>query len=305
MPSQRRRFTAEIRRQGRNLYLEIPPDVSAAFRRYGQRRMVRVSGTLRGAPIRGNLVPRGDGHWLFVHAGMKAAAGVGLGDTAEVVLRAHRWDEIPLAADVRAALRRAGALDRFEAMSPDQRHQLLRWVDIATSPERRAGRLERMAEQVLGATRPAKEGRAARRRRPLWICPNCGHRFVNTNQWHSCRRYSVDETFAGSEPRVRELFERLRALIESIGPVHVQAYRDKIAFLVRVRFAGAMPKKKWLDVGFWLPRRVEHERLFKVETLTPTDHVHLLRLTEPTHLDEQLESWLREAYAVGEQRHLG
>jgi len=30
--------------------------------------------------------------------------------------------------------------------------------------------------------------------------------------------------------------------------------------MVRVRFAGAVPKKRWLDIGFWIPRRILRPR---------------------------------------------
>ena len=33
-------------------------------------------------------------------------------------------------------------------------------------------------------------------------------------------------------------------------------------------------------------------------------HVHHFRLTRPTDIDTTFLGWLREAYAVGEQRHL-
>ncbi len=293
-----------MRKQGPNLCVEVPAEVSAAFARYAERGRIRVHGTLEGAEIRANLVPRAGGHWLFVHSGMVAAAGVALGDRVEFVLRALPWDQVPLARDVRAALKKAGALTAFESRSPSQRHELLRWVDIADSPAKRARRLAEMVEQVRGRTQSEKKGRAAKRLKPLWICPKCGHRFVNTNQWHSCKRYTLEETFARSRPQVRELFERLRAEIESIGPVHVQAYRDKAAFLVRVRFVAAIPKVRWLDVAFWLPERIESPRFQKVETLTPTDHVHVLRVSEERELDDEVKRWLRRAYAVGEQKHL-
>ncbi len=64
------------------------------------------------------------------------------------------------------------------------------------------------------------------------------------------------------------------------------------------------PRKTCLDLGFWFPRRIESPRFRKVETLTPTDHVHLLRVTEAEQLDEEVMEWIREGYAVGEQKHL-
>ena len=74
--------------------------------------------------------------------------------------------------------------------------------------------------------------------------------------------------------------------------------------MVRVRFAGAVPKKRWLDVGLWLTRRVEDPRFHRIETITPNVHVHVLRITDADHLDDQVAEWVKEAYAVGRQEHV-
>ena len=66
MPSRPQRFTAEVQKQGPNPYVEVPPSVSTAFAKYAEKSRVRVHGTLAGAEIRGNLVPRGGGQWLFL-----------------------------------------------------------------------------------------------------------------------------------------------------------------------------------------------------------------------------------------------
>ena len=94
-------------------------------------------------------------------------------------------------------------------------------------------------------------------------------------------------------------------MVEACGPVTLQAYRDKVAFMVNVRFAGATPRRGWLDVGLWLTRRIDHPRVRKIETLYPNAHVHNLRVTEPEELDDELHGWLEEAYAIGCQEHLG
>jgi hypothetical protein len=65
--------------------------------------------------------------------------------------------------------------------------------------------------------------------------------------------------------------------------------------MVRVRFAGAIPKKEWLDIGFWLPRRIDHPRFHKIETIYPNAHVHLVGVRAPEQQDRQLAAWLREA----------
>jgi hypothetical protein len=81
-------------------------------------------------------------------------------------------------------------------------------------------------------------------------------------------------------------------------------YRDRIAFMVRVRFAGATPKREWLDVDFWLTPRIDHPRFTRVETISATVHVHRLRVRETSDLDNELIAWIRQAYAIGCQEHL-
>ena len=89
-----------------------------------------------------------------------------------------------------------------------------------------------------------------------------------------------------------------------MGPVKLVPYAGHVGFMVRVRFAGASRRSNWLDVGFWLPRRLESLRFRRVETLLPNAHVHWLRVSEAADLDDELTRWLREAYEVGCQRHL-
>lgn len=311
-------FAATIKKQGPNPYVDIPETVSRAFARHALAGRVRVSGALNGSPIQATLIPVGKGrHRLYVNGGMRSAAGVGAGDTVRFALKATSPDAVQVAADVRAGLRKAtGAEAAFDSLSPSHRRELLRYVDDARSPQTRQKRIQRSIEHVL-ATPLAKHKRAGRARsqdlrgheamkeRPLWICPNCGNEFVNKNQYHSCKRYALDDLFDGKPAAIRKLFDRFRKMVEACGPVKVLAYRDKVGFMVRVRFAGAVPKRGWLDIGFWLARRVEHPRFHRIQTIYPNAHVHLLRIRQPGELDSQLAAWIREAYTVGRQEHLG
>ena len=292
------RFRATIRKQGPNPYVDIPLRVSRAFAAYARSGRIQVEGDLDATPIRGTLIPAGRGrHRLYVNGGMRSAAGVGSGDTVSFQLRATKPDTVPLPADVAAGLRRVeGARAAFDALAPSYRRELRRYIDDARTPETRRGRIQKTADHVLG------RGESSERRsapRPLWTCPRCGNPFVSRNMFHSCKRYDLSEPFAGKPARVRELFERFRALVEACGPVKVLPYRDRVGFMVRVRFAGARPRGRWLEVGFWVRRRIESPRFHKVETIYPNAHVHLLRITEPEQLDAQVAAWLEEAYVVG------
>lgn len=273
-----RGFRATIRRLGPNPYVDVPEAVARAFAAYARAGRITFEGTLNKAPIRGTLIPVGRRRLrLYVNGGMRSAAGVGVGDTASFELRATRPEAVRPPADVAAALRRVTrARAAFDALSPPYRRELLRYIDDARTPEGRERRIRKTIEHVLG-----KDAPSARRggERPLWTCPRCGNEFVTRNQYHSCRRYDLSEPFSGKPPHIRELFDRFRAMVESCGPVKMLPHRDKVGFMVRVRF-------------------------HKIQTIYPNAHVHLVRITDTAQLDAELAAWIREAYAVGRQEHL-
>jgi hypothetical protein len=142
------------------------------------------------------------------------------------------------------------------------------------------------------------------RRPPLWRCPDCGREFANRNQTHTCGLHDLEHHFAGKPPEIRALFDRVAAMIQGIGPVRVLPEKTRIAFQVRMSFAQLTPKRHWIDGHVVLARRLEHPRFRKVETFSPRNHLHVFRLESMADVDADLEAWLREAYAVGEQRHL-
>jgi hypothetical protein len=296
-------FRAVIRIDRSNPYVDIPARVSRAFAGSARGGRIHVVGKLGRTPIRATLTPvGGGGHRLYVNGGMRAAAGVGVGDTARFALRATGADEVPLPADLSAKLRRTPrARAAFNSMAASHRRELLRYVDDARTPDARRKRIDGAIRYALGQE-PAKSARGSDR--PLWECPRCGHRFVTRNMNHSCKRHSLGDCFRGKPAEIRALFDRFREVIEACGPVTAVAYGDHVGFMVKVRFAGAWPRSRWLDVGFWLPRRIESPRFRKIETILINAHVHRLRVTKPEDLDVELAGWIREAYRIGCREHL-
>jgi hypothetical protein len=139
----------------------------------------------------------------------------------------------------------------------------------------------------------------------LWCCPRCGRSFANRNQSHFCGRYELEPHFAGKDAMARLLFEDFVRLVGGIGPVVIVPEKSRIAFQVRMSFAALMVRKSFLVGHLVLARRLEHPRFPRIDTISPRNHVHHFRLERREDLDPLFASWLREAYAVGEQRHLG
>lgn len=59
-----------------------------------------------------------------------------------------------------------------------------------------------------------------------------------------------------------------------------------------------------LDAHVVLTRRIDSPRFRRIETLTPRCHVHHFKISRMSELDDEVQSWLREAYQVGTQEHL-
>ena len=132
----------------------------------------------------------------------------------------------------------------------------------------------------------------------LWTCPDCGHRFVTPNIWHSCGNFEMEDHFADKEFVVRETFAELERIVKEIGPVTIYAQKTRIVFQVRTRFAAVVTRKKWLNLQLWLKRETSHALLQKIEMYTYRDYGHIFRLRSPQDIDDRLGELIRESYAV-------
>jgi Domain of unknown function (DUF5655) len=140
---------------------------------------------------------------------------------------------------------------------------------------------------------------------PLWRCPKCDRAFANRHQTHTCAGlHDLEHHFIGREPIVRELYDLVAATVQSIGAVIILPEKTRIAFQVRMSFAQVTIRRRWLDGHVVLARRLEHPRCRKIETFSARNHVHAFPLEHPGDIDSTFVDWIREAYAVGEQRHL-
>ena len=141
-------------------------------------------------------------------------------------------------------------------------------------------------------------------RPPLWECPVCHRRFANVNQTHSCGTYDLDHHFENRPPEIRQLFDQFVEAVQSVGPVIILPEKTRIAFQVRMSFAQITPRNRWLDGHLVLAQRRESPIFRKIETFSPRNHLHAFRIERASDISEELRQFMREAYAVGEQRHL-
>ena len=135
---------------------------------------------------------------------------------------------------------------------------------------------------------------------PLWRCEACGRTFANRNQTHTCAPLGdIDRHFSGTDPAVREIFDRILAAVEAVGPVSVLPEKTRIALHVRMSFAAFTPRRRWLTGHLVLARRVESPRFTRIETYSPHNVLHAFRLNSPSEVDGEFTGWLLEAYRAG------
>jgi Domain of unknown function (DUF5655) len=146
--------------------------------------------------------------------------------------------------------------------------------------------------------------RVTRAQAKMWRCSNCGRRFANRNQSHSCARQTLREHLRGRTPHALALFRAFVQMVRRCGPVLILPEKTRVAFQVRMSFAAIRFRRDGLDGHVVLARRVESPRFTRIDTISPRNHVHNFRLNSREDLDATLFAHLREAYRVGRQLHL-
>ncbi len=108
----------------------------------------------------------------------------------------------------------------------------------------------------MASTQPPAYRRAGGTRPPpLWRCPRCGRLFVTRNIYHGCGPYTVAGFLKRKGPRARALYRGFVALLRRCGPVIAAPTKTRVAFMVRVRFAGISAlSERGMTVAFALTR---------------------------------------------------
>ncbi|NKX43006.1 YdeI/OmpD-associated family protein [Roseicyclus persicicus] len=129
--------------------VRLPPEVVAAL---GPTR--RVEGEFAEHPV--NLaVTRGpadvvDGAFLWSGKSLMDRTGLRPGEVFEARLRPAPDDAVEVPRDVTNALRSAGVLDAWEALTPGRRRGLLHRIETAKRAETRAARIAALIRDLAG-----------------------------------------------------------------------------------------------------------------------------------------------------------
>jgi Domain of unknown function (DUF5655) len=138
--------------------------------------------------------------------------------------------------------------------------------------------------------------------RQLWECPRCGAKLVGRNMAHACGPHTVEGFLDGKGPAALALWQRLVDAVQRCGPFTYAPAKTRVAFMVRVRFLAVTAlSERGMTFHLWLLEPVEAPRVFRIDDINPSAHIHWIRVTRLDQLDA-LQQLICASYDVGTGR---
>lgn len=130
----------------------------------------------------------------------------------------------------------------------------------------------------------------------MWQCPKCQRRFEKIGQIHSCQTKPLEAHFLNKET-AKEIFEALsKEISDKVGKVEVVSIPCCIHLFGHYDFLAALPKKDRLEIRFVLNKMLETDRLKASVPVSKTEFKNCIDVFSAKEIDEELISWLKEAY---------
>ena len=147
-------FSARISKIGINPYVSVPEDVlNRLFKQAGKTKgPIPVRGTLNGEKFKQTLVKYRGAWRLYINGWMRQAAGVDVGDEAQVKLE---FDPIPRIERnppklVQALAKNKTAKAAFERLAPSRQKEILRYLNAMKTEKSLERNIEKVIKHLLG-----------------------------------------------------------------------------------------------------------------------------------------------------------
>ena len=112
--------------------------------------------------------------------------------------------------------------------------------------------------------------------------------------------YSVKDHFLNKDPSVRALYDQLLSILQAFGPVTEDPKKTSIHLNRKSALAGVESRKDGLLLNIKSDHQIKSPRIEKAEQISAKRFHHRVRISSPKDLNEELKSWLKEAYLLSE-----
>lgn len=108
----------------------------------------------------------------------------------------------------------------------------------------------------------------------------------------------LDALFAGRDPVVRDIYERLISRIAALGVAKVEPKSASIHLARRSAFAGVHPRKTTILLNIRSDTAIPSPRIRKCEQVSKNRFHNETLLGSPDEVDDELTGWLATAFAL-------
>jgi len=107
---------------------------------------------------------------------------------------------------------------------------------------------------------------------------------------------TINDHFVGKPSVVREVYDRLLAMLHTIGPVQEEPKKTSIHLVRSSALAGVEVRKDYLLLNIKSESPIESPRVSKSERLSARRYHQKVKLSSPEEVDTELRRWLADAY---------
>ena len=112
--------------------------------------------------------------------------------------------------------------------------------------------------------------------------------------------YTVNDHFINKDASVRALYDQLVLLLQTFGPIQEDPKKTSIHLNRKSALAGVETRKDYLLLNIKSNHAIKNPRIVKAEQVSAKRFHHKVRISSPNDFDEELKTWLEEAYILSE-----
>jgi hypothetical protein len=131
-------------------------------------------------------------------------------------------------------------------------------------------------------------------------CYHCGE-WIEEKQEHDCWTTTEENLTSDLSEDLMDAWERLRETASSFGGQRIYASHNSIMFSRRACYFFVRPKKKVLEVWFFLGRTLKTPLVRKTQPASKLKVAHLVHVTHRDQVEPPLTEWLKEAFDTSDR----
>jgi hypothetical protein len=131
-------------------------------------------------------------------------------------------------------------------------------------------------------------------------CYHC-HQWVEENEEHDCWTTTEQALTRDLPEDLMDAWERLRETANEFGAQRIYASHHSIMFSRKVCYFFVRPKKKVLEIWFFLGRKLKTPMVRQTVQTSKLKVGHMVYVTHRDQVEAPLTDWLKEAFDISDE----